>query len=130
MKYATAMKILKKDMEFLVCNKCNNDELGQCPNNFEYKGYDAWCFYCEAPTNKVLLQFGLNSLLTQEERDEMTGGCPFTHGMTNFDKGEYDAVHGHDARKNQHPDYYSGYGEEYSRQQNADALTTLQTIGL
>ena len=39
-------------------------------------------------------------------------------------------VHGHDARKNQHPDYDSGYGEEYSRQQNADALTTLQTIGL
>tara|TARA_R110000782_G_scaffold17608_1_gene49022 strand:- start:1076 stop:1546 length:471 start_codon:yes stop_codon:yes gene_type:complete len=98
-------------MDILVCNKCNIDLLGGCPDRFEYKGYDAWCFKCDAPTNKVILQ-----IADQE--------------MTNFEKGEYDAVHGHDVQDNQDPDYYSGYGEEYSRQQNADALTTLQTIGL
>ena len=98
-------------MDILVCNKCNIDLLGGCPDRFEYKGYDAWCFECNAPTNKVIIE-----VADQE--------------MTYFEQGEYDAVHGHDVQDNQDPDYYSGYGEEYSRQQNADALTTLQTIGL
>ena len=41
-------------VEVLVCNKCNIDFLGGCPDSFEYKGYDAWCFECDAPTNKAM----------------------------------------------------------------------------
>jgi hypothetical protein len=46
-------KTIVEFVEVLVCNKCNIDFLGGCPDSFEYKSYDAWCFECDAPTNKV-----------------------------------------------------------------------------
>ena len=41
-------------VKVLVCNKCNVDLLGECPDSLSYKGYDAWCFECDAPTNKLI----------------------------------------------------------------------------
>jgi len=33
--------------------------------------------------------------------------------MTDHERGEYDAIHGHDVKDNESPDYYSGYDSEY-----------------
>jgi hypothetical protein len=47
-------KLIVEFVQVLVCNKCNVDLLGGCPDNLSYKGYDAWCFECDAPTNKLI----------------------------------------------------------------------------
>mgnify|MGYP003625194976 FL=1 len=46
-------KTIVEFVEVLVCNKCNIDLLGGLPCRFKGVEYDAWCFECDAPTNKV-----------------------------------------------------------------------------
>ena len=43
--------------------------------------------------------------------------------LSDFERGEYDAVHGHDALRDQPVSYENGYNVEYARQQCADAQT-------
>ena len=37
--------------------------------------------------------------------------------MTDYCKGEYDCVHGHEALPGQSPAYYEGYGDRYAQEQ-------------
>ena len=37
--------------------------------------------------------------------------------MTDYCKGEYDCVHGHEALPGQPPAYYEGYGDRYAQEQ-------------
>lgn len=40
--------------------------------------------------------------------------------LTDYERGEYDCVHGHQARDCESTEYYNGYGTEYARQACAD----------
>jgi len=42
--------------------------------------------------------------------------------MTDFERGEYDCVHGHDAVDGASDEYNRGYGEQYAFEQQAGAL--------
>jgi len=35
------------------------------------------------------------------------------NNLTDHERGEYDAVHDHDVKDNESPDYYSGYDSEF-----------------
>jgi len=39
--------------------------------------------------------------------------------LTDYERGEYDCVHGHQARDCESDDYYLGYGTQYAKDQNA-----------
>lgn len=41
--------------------------------------------------------------------------------LNNYERGEYDAYLGYKADENQSEEYYFGYGDEYTRQQNETA---------
>lgn len=42
--------------------------------------------------------------------------------MTDFERGEYDCIHGHDAVDGASDEYNRGYGEQYAFEQQAGAL--------
>jgi len=42
--------------------------------------------------------------------------------MTDYERGEYDCVHGHEALEGQSDKYNEGYGEQYAREQMAGAI--------
>lgn len=39
--------------------------------------------------------------------------------MTAYERGEWDCVHGYAVRDDEIPDYYSGYGDAYAKEQSA-----------
>ena len=39
--------------------------------------------------------------------------------LTDFERGEWDCVHGYPARDCETGEYYTGYGETYAKDQNA-----------
>lgn len=39
--------------------------------------------------------------------------------LNDFERGEWDCVHGYQARDCETEDYYSGYGTQYAKDQNA-----------
>jgi hypothetical protein len=39
--------------------------------------------------------------------------------LTDYERGEYDCVHGHQARDCDTDEYYRGYGETYAKEQSA-----------
>ena len=41
--------------QYLVCNKCQGDTIGACSITAGRKGFDIYCFDCEAPSNKTLI---------------------------------------------------------------------------
>lgn len=41
--------------QYLVCNKCKGDTIGACSQADGQKGFDIYCFDCEAPSNKTLM---------------------------------------------------------------------------
>ena len=45
--------------------------------------------------------------------------------MSDFERGEYDAVYLYEVRMGQSDEYYDGYGAEYARQQIADFWSTV-----
>ena len=46
--------------------------------------------------------------------------------LTDYERGEYDAVHSFEAQPNQPREYYWGYGDAYAQEQVADATTIKQ----
>ena len=40
--------------------------------------------------------------------------------MTDYERGEYDCVHGHRARDGETASYYNGYGDQYAKEASAD----------
>ena len=46
--------------------------------------------------------------------------------MSDYERGEYDCLHGHDSQDNQSIEYYFGFGHQYKREQNANAKTDQQ----
>lgn len=41
------------------------------------------------------------------------------NNLNDFDRGEWDCVHGYQARDGETEDYYLGYGTQYAKDQNA-----------
>ena len=39
------------------------------------------------------------------------------NNMSDYDRGEYDCIHGHPARECENENYYYGYGDAYSKEQ-------------
>ena len=52
-----------------------------------------------------------------------------SNDMCDYERGEYDCLHGHDVKDNESPDYYSGYGDRYCEEQNETAKTVQQFNG-
>ena len=49
--------------------------------------------------------------------------------LCDYERGEYDCLHGHDVKDNESPDYYSGYVDRYCEEQNQTARTVQQFNG-
>ena len=53
--------------QYLVCNKCQGDVTGACSITASYKGFDIYCFDCEAPSNKILIDMPNESISEFEQ---------------------------------------------------------------
>lgn len=57
----------------------------------------------------------------------MTNTC---NNLTDYERGEFDCVHGHQARDCETSEYYSGYGTEYARQACASWYSEKQFLDI